>query len=1072
MKNSYQGKLRIVTVLRYIFKWFLIVVLLCVAGSGAILSLKIYRIARESMEMLSRDAIEKVTASESPVFYDDGFTPIGVFFQNIHRRAIKYNDIPRLFIKALLAAEDKDFFSHHGIDLKGLIRAAWVNLAAGRVVQGGSTITQQTAKNIFNRDARSFRSKFRELIQAWLLEKAYSKEEILEIYANQFFVTGLGKGLGVATNYFFDKEPKDLNLVEACFIAGSLKGPNRYNPFIKTSDVEKAEARRLAKMRKDYVLKNMASFNFITEEEYRRAKADEVPFKEGKITYSLNVILDFVRDQLESNYFETILAEKGIDNIATSGIKIYTSVNKEIQKAALSALRRHLPYLEISLNGIKGISTDSEANISLDINKITTEDKSFIVADILAVGNQAKEGSMKLYVDKEQFDLSGQSLEKAARAWVDWKYGPGVALDTKRIKAFLDQFGAGDKVVLRKELAETGQVVYSLAAVPDLEGAILAMQKGMIKAMVGGFQNRHFNRAVQARRQVGSIFKPILYVAALQLKWNILDELPNTSQAYRFQSTTYVPKPDHDVQSSPVSMAWAGVKSENLATVWLLYHLTDHLSPSEFYKVARIVGLTRREDETAEQYRVRMRDRYGIVINAVKAKESSFERIKQELMSDLMFSGDSKAVARLRELTPEELKPPDDSAGVSARPGFSALRFLNRAMKEKFARANALKDLSEPEELAQSLKFFLRELEQPFALCYSEGEYLNKDSMRALVPVSPDWWKENAEKIVMKDIIIEGALPSWLIDSLDEALTRDSDDASEPHDFRFFSRLRDFRTLVNLSYVTYLARAMGISTPLDPVLSFPLGPNAITLLETCLSYSTIMTGKKSVIRNGDETISLPIITKIEDRNGDIIWEYNSEKVRVISQMNSCLTSEVLRNVMTQGTGRKAGTEVAARIDGASDAPVILPTYGKTGTANRFTNSSFVGFIPGPSNEKRDLSLDDGYVIAAYVGYDDNRPMHSRHTSIYGSTGALPLWAETANGIANASWYRKSLQPADLAFGTPELLGECANQLKEVFVKRVSGLPLKLEESDAPKPDTVKIYWNTERLFEPLEELAQ
>jgi membrane peptidoglycan carboxypeptidase len=287
-----------------------------------------------------------------------------------------------------------------------------------------------------------------------------------------------------------------------------------------------------------------------------------------------------------------------------------------------------------------------------------------------------------------------------------------------------------------------------------------------------------------------------------------------------------------------------------------------------------------------------------------------------------------------------------------------------------------------------------------------------------------------------------------------------------------FSRIRDFRTLVNLSYVTYLARAMGISTPLAPVLSFPLGPNAITLLETCIAYSTIMTGTKSVIKEGNDLISSPVITRLEDRNGDTIWEYNPEEVRVLSKMNSCLTSEILRNVMTQGTGKKAGTEVATRIDGAGDSPVVIPAYGKTGTANRYTNSSFVGFIPGPANEKGDLRLDQGYVIAAYVGYDDNRPMHSKHTSIYGSTGALPLWAETANAVAKAPWYRKSLQPADLAFGTPELLGECGGELKEIFVNRVSGLPPKGEAADALQADTVKIYGNVERRFEPLEEFSQ
>jgi len=120
-----------------------------------------------------------------------------------------------------------------------IARAFVANIRTGRVVQGGSTITQQTAKNIFKREKRSYHSKLKEMMQAFLLERRYTKEEILEMYANQFFVTGYGKGLWIAAQYFFGKDPRDLDLVEAAFIAGSLKGPNRYNPFIKKTLIEK-----------------------------------------------------------------------------------------------------------------------------------------------------------------------------------------------------------------------------------------------------------------------------------------------------------------------------------------------------------------------------------------------------------------------------------------------------------------------------------------------------------------------------------------------------------------------------------------------------------------------------------------------------------------------------------------------------------------------------------------------------------------------------------------------------------------------------------------------------------------
>ncbi|NIP32739.1 MAG: glycosyl transferase family 51, partial [candidate division Zixibacteria bacterium] len=157
--------------------------------------------------------------------------------------------------------------------------------------------------------------------------------------------TGFGRGLRIAAQYFFDKEAEDLDLVESAFIAGSVKGPFRYNPFTKKTEAEKEKARQLAKSRKNYVLAAMRKMNFITQEQYLGAKKEEVPFKEGKVTYRLNVILDYIREQLESRYFTEILQEQGVDNIATSGVKIYTSINREIQEGALRSIRKHLPLL-------------------------------------------------------------------------------------------------------------------------------------------------------------------------------------------------------------------------------------------------------------------------------------------------------------------------------------------------------------------------------------------------------------------------------------------------------------------------------------------------------------------------------------------------------------------------------------------------------------------------------------------------------------------------------------------------------------------------------------------------------
>ncbi|MBN2419546.1 MAG: transglycosylase domain-containing protein, partial [Deltaproteobacteria bacterium] len=189
-----------------------------------------FYVRQEVKSQINRGIIDSIIFSESPVFYNDEITPIGVYFEKIHSKFIKYSDIPPIYIKALIASEDGNFFNHSGFDPKSILRAFIANLKAGRVVQGGSTITQQTAKNVFKREASGYISKIKELFQGFILEYYYTKEEILEMYINQFEVTGFGKGLRIASEYFFDKDVKDLTLVESAFIAGMVKGPHKYNP--------------------------------------------------------------------------------------------------------------------------------------------------------------------------------------------------------------------------------------------------------------------------------------------------------------------------------------------------------------------------------------------------------------------------------------------------------------------------------------------------------------------------------------------------------------------------------------------------------------------------------------------------------------------------------------------------------------------------------------------------------------------------------------------------------------------------------------------------------------------------
>ncbi|MBW2710181.1 MAG: transglycosylase domain-containing protein, partial [Deltaproteobacteria bacterium] len=452
-----------------------------------------YEITKETSERINRGAINQVINSESPVYYSDGQTPIGVFFEKTHSKYIHYNDIPKIFVKALIAAEDKNFFHHWGVDPKAIARAFVANFKTGQVVQGGSTLTQQTAKNVFKREKRSYRTKIHEMFQAFLLEREYTKEEILEMYASQFFVNGYGKGLRIAAQYFFDKDPHDLDLVEAAFIVGSVKGPNKYNPFIKKNQIEKETAKRLGKARKDYVLDKMLAQNYISAGEYAAAKARPVPFKEGQITYRLNVILDYVRNQLESDYFQEILQEQGVDNIATSGISIYTSVDQDIQNAALLSLRKHLPRMDVGLTGIAPSKTLSRWKGALKISDKSNHRALPILARVTEIQKGAKDPGLRIAWANGEAFIGYDGLKPIGEAWLKGKTGPWATFEKKHVPALLDTVEAGELVpvqIITVDSDPPGEEQVEkllLSAIPELEGGVVTLHQGMIKAMVGGF---------------------------------------------------------------------------------------------------------------------------------------------------------------------------------------------------------------------------------------------------------------------------------------------------------------------------------------------------------------------------------------------------------------------------------------------------------------------------------------------------------------------------------------------------------------------------------------------------------
>ncbi len=1017
---------------------------------------------------IDRGVIDSIISSESPVYYNDGVNPIGVYFEKIHSKYIKYGDIPKVYIKALIASEDGNFFNHFGFDLKAIIRAFIANVRAGRVVQGGSTITQQTAKNVFRREKTGYISKFKELFQGLILEFFYTKEEILEMYANQFEVTGFGKGLRIASEYFFDKDVKDLTLVEAAFIAGMVKGPYKYNPFTKNTDDKKIEAIKNANNRKNYVLKNMLKLNLISSEEYVEAKERVIFFKEGKVTYRLNVILDYIREQLESDYFKPILHKEGVDNIATSGIKIYTSINKDIQEKAVKSIQKNLPLFDIRLSGM-----DQRLFKDRYIHKVgayyTSHESGLpFFVKIEKIKNIANEVEITVsWADEMTGTIDNDELRIISEAWAQWKYGYNYRPDFNYLNEFINLLNEGDFIPVTQSETDRGKVF--LAPIPELEGAVVILKDGMIKAMAGGYFNRYFNRAVDAKRQLGSIFKPIVYSAALQLKWHSLDKLNNIRDLYTYENTYYLPNPDHEPESDIVSMTWAGVKSENLATVWLLYHLTDKLNMSEFKQVVELLGLTRGDNESYNDYVARIRDEHGVLVTPNTIKEAAFDLAKTTIEADMLFEDNFYALDNIKRLhfsmDPKKINPEDSNNRKILRFDFDRLLKLNTLMMNDLKDINLLftlynDNISVIEQgLGKGLSrlFILKTEEGKERIIYTENP-LNIDG-RDFFKVTINDLLERKDNFRLEDIWIDDLIPSGTLKGLQIYLDKHYKELTSysRYDINLLTQIRDFKTLVNLSYVKKLANEMGISTWLDPVLSFPLGPNSISIIEGALAYQSIMSGDVNSLPDvGTDSSLTPIITKITDRDDVVIWEYEPEIKKVLSKTVSASVTEILRKVVDNGTGRSAKDAIKMSLDfenGKMELPIRC--YGKTGTANRFTNSSFVGFIPGLDSITGEFDLAQGYVIAAYVGYDNNFPMKGKSFSISGASGALPIWIDSAKGLVDSEEYKKKMHVTDLAFTLPsDPLMKDGMALYEISV--TDGLPKNNSKEILPE-EVTEVY---------------
>jgi penicillin-binding protein 1A len=402
------------------------------------------------------------------------------------RLFVPYDTIPKRIINAFLSAEDKNFFVHPGIDPKGIIRAVinnFKNIINDKRLEGASTITQQVAKNFLLTNEVSIKRKIKEAILAFRIEKAYSKERILELYLNQIYLGSGTYGIAAASLEYFDKSVKELNYSEAALLAALPKAPSKYNPFRFYEE---------AKLRRNLVLQNLNENNFINDDELQKYKLEEINLKKRKIKLlqEANYYTEEIRRNIKDNY--------GFDKLYAEGLSIKSALDVDYQLYALSALRSGIESYD-RRHGWRGPILNTK--IKKNWRKILKEKKidpslNWVFAKIINI--KESELVFQTLSKKEQGTITVNNLKWAIK------------------KTIHDSFKINDVVFVHKKTNKR----WELKQYPKVNGAIVALDpfSGKVKALVGGFSfnSSEFNRATQAKRQPGSAFKPFVYAVALE----------------------------------------------------------------------------------------------------------------------------------------------------------------------------------------------------------------------------------------------------------------------------------------------------------------------------------------------------------------------------------------------------------------------------------------------------------------------------------------------------------------------------------------------------------------------------
>ncbi len=478
-----------------------------------------------------------------------------------HRSPISYHEIPTNFINALISAEDNRYWEHQGVDLVGLARAATQLITSGSIQSGGSTITMQVAKNYFLSREKTFKRKFNEILLALQIEKALSKEKILELYLNKIYLGHRSYGISAAARTYYGKPVHELTLAQTAMIAGLPKAPSAFNPI---RNPERALTRR------NWILDRMHALNYITDNQKIVAKQSPVSaqYHSPKSEVDALYAADMARTEA-LNIFP--------DDIYTGGYKIFTTINSTHQKNALEAVSNNLekyskrhgylgPEDHLDLTDLLH-SKDSNTELQ-GLTALLKKHRTINQLIPALAWDVTKESANLITKDGQLITIPTSKLTWARKRNTINTKGP-------RIRKASDVIAPGDIVRVYQD-EEHG---WLLGQLPKAQAAFVAInpKNGAISALQGGFEfyKSKFNRVTSARRQAGSAFKPFIYYSALQDGFtaaSIINDAPVVFQDQQLE-TSWRPENAGGKFYGPTRLRQALYQSRNLISIRIVQTL-------------------------------------------------------------------------------------------------------------------------------------------------------------------------------------------------------------------------------------------------------------------------------------------------------------------------------------------------------------------------------------------------------------------------------------------------------------------------------------------------------------------